>query len=153
MDIYEIISVKIVDGNTLSKKWRSPMQKITTNKGVFIDNEPGKTFGNFPPGFNWSSKIGHIVRARIINSRKQDWISFVSGDEGLPQDNLVTTSSFAKKLGITTKSLNQKLIDCGYLDLKDDNYLLTPKGKEVGGQSRTSKKYGPYFMWPLTLKI
>lgn len=153
MEFYEIISVDIVHGGTLNKNWHSPMQKITTNKGVFIDNEPGKTFGNFASGFNWNSKIGNKVKAKIVNSRGHEWINIVLDNDEKQSDNLVTTSALAKLLKIPSKSLKQKLVDNGFIELQGDVYSLTKKGKEAGGQSRTSSKYGSYFMWPTTLDI
>lgn len=152
MDTYYIISVEIINGNTLNPKWHSPMQKITTDKGVFIDNEPDTTFNRkFNSGFDWKTKKGQTVQAKEIINSNQKWLNFTSMVKE-PEDNLVTTSALAKQIGITTKEIKQKLFDSGYLELREGKYQLSSKGHEAGGQPRVSKKYGPYIMWPSTLK-
>lgn len=154
MDSYKIISVETIDGNKLNQNWHSPMQKIETDKGIYIDNEPGKTFGKFPPGCDWKLYLGKTVKAKITNSSNNEWISLesVTGGKITPDDNLVTTSKLANKLGITTKILIQKFVDSGYLEGQEGNYKLTSKGIEVGGEPRTGN-HGPYFMWPITLEM
>ncbi|HAW08424.1 MAG TPA: hypothetical protein DCW42_04535 [Bacteroidetes bacterium] len=79
MEDHKIISVKIVSGSNLNSRWRSPMQKITTDRGEFIDNMPGKQFGYFKdanPGFDWQSKIDQIVHnIRVIDHAGFRWLN------------------------------------------------------------------------------
>jgi phosphatidylserine/phosphatidylglycerophosphate/cardiolipin synthase-like enzyme len=64
----------------------------------------------------------------------------------------LSTSSLAKKLGVQTRALTDKLIGRGYLELKEgDKPYLTPKGKSAGGEFRFNK--GPFFLWPVDLEI
>ena len=64
----------------------------------------------------------------------------------------VTTSHLAKKLGVQTRALTDKLIGRGYLELGNgEKPYLTSKGKSVGGEFRFNK--GPFFLWPVDLEI
>jgi hypothetical protein len=78
MEAHEIISVEIVTGEELNHSWSSPMQRITTDRGEFIDNMPGKQFGLFKNanrGFDWESKVGQIVGVRIIDHAGFKWLN------------------------------------------------------------------------------
>ncbi len=79
MNKYKILSVKIVPGNTLNPKWKSKMQVVTTDKGVFIYNMPGKQFGFFgtaSPGANWPQFMGDTVNdVQIFNHSGYKWIN------------------------------------------------------------------------------
>ncbi len=59
----------------------------------------------------------------------------------------LTSSKLARKLGIKTSALMEKLVTSGYLEIKDSNHYLTPKGKEAGGEFCTGSRFGPYFLW------
>ncbi|SDY38273.1 hypothetical protein SAMN05421644_1571 [Allochromatium warmingii] len=60
----------------------------------------------------------------------------------------LTTSKLAKKLGVKTGELTDKLVELGLLELRDGKHYITAKGKEFGGEFRMSPKFGPYFLWP-----
>ncbi|MBE9100584.1 phospholipase D family protein [Vacuolonema iberomarrocanum] len=64
----------------------------------------------------------------------------------------LTSSKLAKKLGISTKELMEKLTVAGYLEIKEDKHYLTPKSKEMGGEFRMGK-FGPYFLWPESISV
>ena len=63
----------------------------------------------------------------------------------------LTTSKLAKQLGIKTKELNEKLVSAGLIEDRDGKPYLTEKGRAAGGEFRTSKRFGPYFIWPTDL--
>lgn len=66
----------------------------------------------------------------------------------------ITSSKLAKALGIkNTKALYRELVSHGYLELKEDKYYLSEKGKEIGGEFRMSPRFGPYFLWPQTFTL
>ncbi len=66
----------------------------------------------------------------------------------------LTTSKLAQKLNIKTADLFVKLVENGYLELKGDKHFLTAKGKENGGEYRTSQKFnGGYFLWIDSLNL
>ncbi len=68
-----------------------------------------------------------------------------------PTDKL-TTSKLAQKLNLKTADLTDRLIKAGYLELRDGKQYITPKGKDAGGEFRMGQ-YGPFFLWPETLKL
>ena len=71
-------------------------------------------------------------------------------DEGTDK---LTSSKLAQKLGIKTNELIEKLVTNGFLEVKESKHYITAKGKEVGGEFRMSPKFGPYFLWPESLKF
>lgn len=52
METHEIISVKIVLGQSLSPRWHNNMQIIETDKGTYIDN-----IENIPPSYDFTKKV------------------------------------------------------------------------------------------------
>lgn len=65
----------------------------------------------------------------------------------------ISSSKIAQKLGMKTPDFIEKLIALGHLETRDGKHVLTTKGKEVGGEFRTSPRFGPYFIWPVDFKI
>lgn len=156
--LVKIEEVFPVAGSILHPDWRSPMQKITTDppaaglkETFYIDNEPGRSFGNGPVGFDWKTKKGTTVKAKVIQSKGYEWLH-PSEEPIKPTDNLLTTSKLAIELGITKKELDQRLVAAGHLEKQEDKLVLTLQGKAASGQSRENE-HGPYFMWPADLKI
>jgi phosphatidylserine/phosphatidylglycerophosphate/cardiolipin synthase-like enzyme len=75
-----------------------------------------------------------------------------SNDEGETAGKL-STSKLARKLGLKTAELTEKLIAAGHLELKAGKPHLTDKGKNVGGEFRMSPRFGPYFLWPESMSV
>jgi hypothetical protein len=69
------------------------------------------------------------------------------------QEEKLSSSKIAKKLGMRTGDFLARLTEAGFLDLKDDKHYLTQKGKNAGGEFRMSKKFGPYFIWPESFSL
>ena len=64
----------------------------------------------------------------------------------------LTTAKLAKKLGLHSAKMGEKLIARGYLELRDGGKrYLTSAGKAAGGEFRFCN--GPYFLWPADLQI
>jgi hypothetical protein len=61
------------------------------------------------------------------------------------------TSKLADKMGIMITALYDKLLGCGYLELRDGRRVLTDKGKAVGGETEPDK--GSSFLWPTDLQL
>lgn len=58
--------------------WNSNMQIIETSEGDFIDNLVGRSFGPFPPGYNWSNHTGQNVdhlNIKIRSSSGYKWLN------------------------------------------------------------------------------
>ena len=66
----------------------------------------------------------------------------------------LSSSKIAQRLGIkSTAELLDRLLALGLLEMKDGKHHLTAKGKEIGGEHKISSRFGPYFVWPDTLKL
>lgn len=78
-----IKSVGIVSGKSLNPRWKTNMQVISTEKGSFIDNLPGISHGNTPPGHNWELEVGKEVLVTISKDYKSnhDWIHLSTATE------------------------------------------------------------------------
>ena len=76
MKTHKIISVKIVSGSTLNPRWRSDMQVVVTDKGKFIDNMPGVTFGHHNSGFDWGDCIDKTIsNIKVIHNSGFEWLN------------------------------------------------------------------------------
>jgi phosphatidylserine/phosphatidylglycerophosphate/cardiolipin synthase-like enzyme len=65
----------------------------------------------------------------------------------------ITSSKLARKLGIKTAELLERLVGKGYLEVKDGKHYLTDAGKAAGGEFRMSPRFGPYFLWPDSVEV
>jgi phosphatidylserine/phosphatidylglycerophosphate/cardiolipin synthase-like enzyme len=98
-------------------------------------------------------RISEEVRlsADKVERAKEEASAATDQEAGNSYDKL-TTSKLAKALGMRTGELTDKLITAGCLVKDGDNFKLTDKGKEAGGEFRFSKRFGPYFIWPADLQ-
>ena len=66
-----IKNVELHDGKEFEgTNWKTPMQVIYTEKGLFIDNIKGKCFGRSNimwEGIDWKQYIGQTVEILIVN--------------------------------------------------------------------------------------
>jgi len=73
---YYIEDVQVVSGSEFNSNWHSDIQKVITNKGIYIDNVTNPENLMLTPGFDWSSVIGMTVSDAVINhSRGCNWIN------------------------------------------------------------------------------
>ena len=72
-----------------------------------------------------------------------------------PRLEKLTTSHLARRLGIQSGILLNRLIGRGFLTLKDGRKYLTPDGRRAGGEEITRRAKGRFVVWPqdLLLKI
>lgn len=68
------------------------------------------------------------------------------------QNQKLTTSKLAKKYKLKTADAQSRLMDLGYLELKEDRHYLTDKGKTLGGEFRMGR-HGFFFLWPADLDL
>ena len=61
---------------------------------------------------------------------------------------MISTTQLAKQLGIPLKDAFSKLANEGYLERVDEDWRLTEKGKENGGDYKESPQRGRYVVWP-----
>jgi len=74
-------------------------------------------------------------------------------DESSSGYDKLTTSKVARKLRIKTAELTDKLLTIGLLERDGDQLKLTEAGKRAGGESRVSRRFGAYFIWPNDMTI
>ena len=74
-------------------------------------------------------------------------------DKAKVEYDKLTTSKLAKVLGIKTAELTDKLIANALLVADGDQLKLTDAGKSAGGESKSSKRFGAYFLWPKDMTI
>lgn len=65
----------------------------------------------------------------------------------------ISTSALANELDIKSGDLFDKLKTLGWIDRKNDKWVLTDLGKQKGGQTRNNPKFGEYIVWPENLSI
>jgi len=65
----------------------------------------------------------------------------------------ISTSALANELDIKSSELFDKLKTLGWVDKKNDKWVLTDLGKQKGGQTRTNPKFGEYVVWPENISI
>jgi len=65
----------------------------------------------------------------------------------------ISTSALANELDIKSSDLFDKLKSLGWIERKNDKWALTVLGKQKGGQTRTSTKFGEFIVWPENTSI
>lgn len=65
----------------------------------------------------------------------------------------ISTSALANELDIKSGDLFDKLKTLGWIERKNDKWALTDLGKQKGGQTRTSTKFGEFIVWPENISI
>jgi len=65
----------------------------------------------------------------------------------------ISTSALANQLELKSVDLFDKLKVHGWIDRKGDKWILTDLGRQKGGQTRNSQKFGEYIVWPENISI
>ena len=65
----------------------------------------------------------------------------------------ISTSALANELDIKSLDLFDKLKTLGWIERKNEKWTLTELGKQKGGQTRNSTKFGEYIVWPENISI
>ncbi|MEO9257296.1 MAG: hypothetical protein ABI207_02875, partial [Crocinitomicaceae bacterium] len=65
----------------------------------------------------------------------------------------ISTSALANELDIKKGDLFDKLKTLGWIERKNDKWILTDLGKQKGGQTRNNPNYGEYVVWPENMQI
>ena len=100
-------------------------------------------------------RISDEIRISLEKVEKAPNGDKAAEDDDSPEDSTtkLTSSKIAQKHKLKTPELLDKLTTLGYLSFIDGKHSLTDKGKEVGGEFKFSKKFGPYFIWPEDMTI
>lgn len=65
----------------------------------------------------------------------------------------ISTSALANELDIKSTDLFDKLKTLGWIERKNDKWVLTDLGKQKGGQTRTNPKFGEFVVWPENISL
>lgn len=60
----------------------------------------------------------------------------------------LSTSALANQLDVKSADLFDHLKTKGWIDRKNEKWVLTDLGKQQGGQTRINPKFGDYIVWP-----
>lgn len=60
----------------------------------------------------------------------------------------LSTSSLAREMDVPAQDLFAKLKGMGWIDRKDEKWVLTDLGRSKGGQTRAAPKFGEFIVWP-----
>src|SRR5437868_6389213 len=60
----------------------------------------------------------------------------------------ISTTSLANELDMKPADLFDKLKTSGWIERKNDKWILTDTGKQKGGQTRNNPKFGEFIVWP-----
>lgn len=60
----------------------------------------------------------------------------------------ISTTALSKNLDVSSRELFNKMTDQKLIYRKDDQWNLTRKGQEFGGETIFNKNYGEYVVWP-----
>ena len=65
----------------------------------------------------------------------------------------ISTSALANELDIKSTDLFEKLRQLGWIERQNEKWVLTGLGKEKGGQTKQSQKFGDYVVWPENISL
>ncbi|MDX1349232.1 MAG: hypothetical protein R3279_03230 [Putridiphycobacter sp.] len=60
----------------------------------------------------------------------------------------ISTTKLSKNLDISSRELFDELVEKKLIFRRDDQWNLTKKGQEFGGETISSQKYGEFIVWP-----
>ncbi|MGR5517907.1 phospholipase D family protein [Vibrio sp. Y29_XK_CS5] len=123
--------------------------------GIFIDRDEDANI--YKDSYEEAQRIIRIsdeVRILLekVISNEVD-ITHYDGSISSEDESKLTSSKLAKKHRLKTEDFIQMCVSKGYLSFEDGKHTLTDIGKEHGGEFKFSKRFGPYFLWPETLKL
>jgi hypothetical protein len=65
----------------------------------------------------------------------------------------ISTSALANELDMKSNELFDKFKTLGWIERKNEKWILTNLGKKQGGQMRNNPKFGEYIVWPENISI
>lgn len=71
----------------------------------------------------------------------------VQNNSDLSKTNLLSTKELSNLTGLSSRKINKWFTDNKLMYKKDDDWITTKKGKEVGGVEK-SGQYGKFVIWP-----
>lgn len=65
----------------------------------------------------------------------------------------ITTSHLARRFGLQSAFLLNRLVGRGFVELRDGRKYLTNTGKQAGGEEVTRRSKGRFIVWPSDLLL
>ena len=65
----------------------------------------------------------------------------------------LTAAKLAARLGVKTRTVVDRLIGRGYVQMNGRQARLTDAGKRAGGEAKFSPTNGDFIVWPADLKV
>ena len=65
----------------------------------------------------------------------------------------LTAAKLAARLGVKTRTVVDRLIGHGYVQMNGGQAQLTDAGKRAGGEAKFSQANGNFIVWPADLKV
>lgn len=85
---------------------------------------------------------------RIIDEQKiEKNISYKNSTSKRKYSNLLTTKELSQKTGLSSRKVNSWFVDKRLMYKKEDDWVATKKGKEIGGIEKNGQ-YGQFIIWP-----
>lgn len=126
--------------------------QINNNEmGVYIEREGEPEL--YRDAYDEAQRLIRISELVRLSAETVEEASQQNGDDSAEDMDKLTTSKLARALGMSTADLLERLMEKGFLDKDGDKFKLTPSGKQVGGEFKFSKKFGPYFIWPKDMQV
>jgi phosphatidylserine/phosphatidylglycerophosphate/cardiolipin synthase-like enzyme len=125
--------------------------QINNNEmGIYLDKQEDQAAYN-----DAYEEVQRIIRiseeVRISLERIENPVN--DSDETDESTGKLSSSKIAQKHKLKTNEFIDKLVNAGYLLMKDEKPTLTDLGKSKGGEFKYSQRFGPYFVWPENLEF
>jgi hypothetical protein len=65
----------------------------------------------------------------------------------------ISTTALANEMDMKPAELFDKLKSLGWIERKNDKWILTDIGKQKGGQTRNNPKFGEFIVWPENISL
>ena len=82
-----------------------------------------------------------------IEKQTEQTINNVQKNTDFSKSNLLTTKELSELTGISSRKVNSWLTDNKLMYKKDEDWITTKRGKELGGVEK-SGQYGQFIIWP-----
>lgn len=82
-----------------------------------------------------------------IERQKEQTLINVQKNTNFLKSNLLTTKELSELTGISSRKINSWLTDNKLMYKKDENWITTKRGKELGGVEKGGQ-YGQFIIWP-----
>ncbi|MEZ4841913.1 MAG: phospholipase D family protein [Flavobacteriaceae bacterium] len=82
-----------------------------------------------------------------IEKKTEQTISNVQKNTDFSKSNLLTTKELSELTGISSRKVNSWLTDNKLMYKKDEDWITTKRGKELGGVEKGGQ-YGQFIIWP-----